>query len=115
MSWSASDASLTLHIDEAHRGTGDYAYAQAIRFLMAKNPHFRVLALTATPGSTPDAVQSIVDSLHISHIEIRDENSLDLKEYVFKKVCFTIHAVACDFINAVLHTSEYQATCNKDE
>jgi ATP-dependent DNA helicase MPH1 len=82
---------------------------------MAKNPHFRVLALTATPGSTPDAVQSIVDSLHISHIEIRDENSLDLKEYVFKKVCFTIHVRVWDFIKAVLRTSEYQATCNKDE
>jgi ATP-dependent DNA helicase MPH1 len=53
---------------------------------MAKNPHFRVLALTATPGSTPDAVQVIVDNLHISRIEIRDEGSLDLKEYVFKKV-----------------------------
>lgn len=72
--------------DEAHRGSGDYAYAQVIRFLMAKNPHFRVLALTATPGSTPDAVQAIVDALHISRIEIRDEGSLDLKEYVFKKV-----------------------------
>jgi superfamily II DNA or RNA helicase len=77
--------------DEAHRGSGDYAYAQIVRFLMAKNPHFRVLALTATPGSTPDAVQAIVDALHISHIELRDENSLDLKEYVFKKVGLTNH------------------------
>lgn len=52
---------------------------------MAKNPHFRVLALTATPGGTPEAVQSIVDSLHISHIEIRDEQSLDLAPYLHKK------------------------------
>ncbi|KAG2123566.1 P-loop containing nucleoside triphosphate hydrolase protein [Suillus clintonianus] len=72
-------------IDEAHKGTGDYAYAQVIRFLMAKNPHHRVLALTATPGSTPEAIQSIVDSLHISRIEIRDENSIDLREYMHKK------------------------------
>ena len=55
---------------------------------MAKNPHFRVLALTATPGSTPEAVQAIVDSLHISRIEIRDEGSLDLREYMHKKVGF---------------------------
>lgn len=55
---------------------------------MAKNPHFRVLALTATPGSTPDAVQAIVDSLHISRIEIRDEGSLDLREYMHKKVVY---------------------------
>ncbi|KAG1757914.1 hypothetical protein EDB19DRAFT_1659787 [Suillus lakei] len=72
-------------IDEAHKGTGDYAYAQVVRFLMAKNPHHRVLALTATPGSTPEAIQSIVDSLHISRIEIRDENSIDLREYMHKK------------------------------
>ena len=52
---------------------------------MAKNPHFRLMALTATPGSKPDAVQAIVDSLHISHIEIRDEHSLDLKAYIHKK------------------------------
>ena len=54
--------------------------------MMAKNPHFRVLALTATPGSTPDAVQSIIDGLHISRIEIRDENSLDLRQYIHEKV-----------------------------
>jgi ATP-dependent DNA helicase MPH1 len=54
--------------------------------MMAKNPHFRLLALTATPGSKPEAVQEIVDALHISHIEIRDENSLDLRQYMFKKV-----------------------------
>ena len=53
---------------------------------MARNPHFRVLALTATPGSNPEAVQALIDGLHISHIEIRDENSLDLKPYIHTKV-----------------------------
>ncbi|KAI0690699.1 hypothetical protein BC835DRAFT_1363433 [Cytidiella melzeri] len=76
---------VLLVIDEAHKGTGDYAYAQVIRYLMAKNPHFRVLALTATPGGKPEAVQAIVDALHISHIEIRDEQSLDLAPYLHKK------------------------------
>lgn len=74
------------YIDEAHKGTGDYAYAQVVRYMMAKNPHFRVLALTATPGGKPEAVQAIIDSLHISHIEIRDERSIDLKPYIFNKV-----------------------------
>jgi len=53
---------------------------------MAKNPHFRVLALTATPGNKGEAVQLLVDGLHISRIEIRDEQSLDLKPYIHKKV-----------------------------
>ena len=73
--------------DEAHKGKGDYAYAQIIRELMHKNPHFRVLALTATPGGKPEAVQEICDSLHISHIEIRDERSPDIKQHIFQKVC----------------------------
>lgn len=72
--------------DEAHKATGDFAYNEVIRFMMAKNPHFRILALTATPGAKPDAVQSLIDGLHISRIEIRDENSLDLKAYIHEKV-----------------------------
>ncbi|KIK71257.1 hypothetical protein GYMLUDRAFT_33396 [Collybiopsis luxurians FD-317 M1] len=63
-------------IDEAHRATGDYAYNQVIRWMMAKNPHFRVLALTATPGSNREAVQTLIDGLHISRIEIRNEREL---------------------------------------
>ncbi|KLO13943.1 P-loop containing nucleoside triphosphate hydrolase protein [Schizopora paradoxa] len=77
---------VLLVIDEAHKGTGDYAYAQVVRYLMQKNPHFRILALTATPGNKPETVQEIVDALHITHIEIRDENSSDLKRYVFEKI-----------------------------
>lgn len=72
-------------IDEAHKGTGDYAYAQIVRYMMAANPFHRILALTATPGNNPDAVQAVIDSLHLSHIEIRDENSLDLQKYRHKK------------------------------
>ena len=76
-------------VDEAHRATGDYAYAQIVRYMMAKNPHIRILALTATPGNKPETVQSIVDALHIDHIEIRNEESLDLREYMHKKVCYS--------------------------
>ena len=53
---------------------------------MLYNPHFRILALTATPGSKPEAVQQLVDALHISHIEIRSENDPDLKKYLHTKV-----------------------------
>ncbi len=85
-----------LWLDEAHKATGNHSYAQVVRYLMARNPHFRVLALTATPGSTPAAVQAIIDSLHISHIEIRDEESLDLRPYIFKKAswCFLSSIIA---------------------
>ncbi|KAI5123584.1 hypothetical protein M0805_003402 [Coniferiporia weirii] len=86
---------ILLVIDEAHKGTGDYAYAQVVRYMMAKNPHFRVLALTATPGNAPETVQKIIDSLHISHIEIRNEQSYDLQKYIFKKEV-KIHVIKMD-------------------
>lgn len=73
-------------VDEAHRATGEYAYATIVRHLMSTNPHFRVLALSATPGSTLKAVQEVVDSLHISRIECRHEKSPDVAGYVNTKV-----------------------------
>jgi ATP-dependent DNA helicase MPH1 len=73
-------------IDEAHRATGSYAYVTIVHYLMAHNPHHRILALSATPGKNSESVQAIVDGLHISRIEIRDEHSMDLQKYMFKKV-----------------------------
>ena len=53
---------------------------------MANHPHFRVVALTATPGRTPDKVQEIVDNLHISQIEIREAEAPEISRYMYKKV-----------------------------
>lgn len=52
-------------IDEAHRATGGYAYCEVVRLLMQFNPHFRVLALTATPGNDAEKVQNVIDALHV--------------------------------------------------
>lgn len=38
-------------LEQAHRGTGNYAYVNVIREVAAATSHFRVLALSATPGS----------------------------------------------------------------
>ncbi|OCH96604.1 P-loop containing nucleoside triphosphate hydrolase protein [Obba rivulosa] len=92
---------ILLVIDEAHKGSGDYAYAQIVRFMMAKNPHFRILALTATPGSNPEAVQAIVDALHISHVEIRDEQSMDLRPYMHTKHTQQHHIKMTEDVNKV--------------
>lgn len=71
-----------LVIDEAHRATGDYAYVKVVEFIRRFNQSFRVLALTATPGSTVEGVQAVIDSLGISTIEIRTEESIDIRQYV---------------------------------
>ncbi|PGH23278.1 hypothetical protein AJ80_02694 [Polytolypa hystricis UAMH7299] len=73
---------VLLVIDEAHRATGAYAYVEAVKFLQRFNSSFRVLALTATPGATVEAVQEVIDGLSIARVEIRTEKSLDIREFV---------------------------------
>ncbi|BGP57702.1 3'-5' DNA helicase [Rhodotorula sphaerocarpa] len=72
-------------VDEAHRASGDYSYCGVIRYMMCRNPHFRVLALTATPGARGEAVQEVIDNLHIGRVEVRAEDSIDIRQYIHKK------------------------------
>ncbi|KAJ2341114.1 3'-5' DNA helicase, partial [Coemansia sp. RSA 2671] len=87
-----------LVIDEAHRATGKYAYGESVSALYSTfygeetpvcNPMrpskpgpFRIMALTATPGSNMDSVREIVQRLHIAHIFLRTEESLDVVPYI---------------------------------
>lgn len=72
-------------VDEAHKATGNYAYVEVVRFLRRFNPSFRVLALTATPGATVEAVQGVIDGLGIARVEIRTEDSLDIRDFVHSR------------------------------
>ncbi|KAK2600286.1 3'-5' DNA helicase [Conoideocrella luteorostrata] len=79
----ADPKSITLIvIDEAHRAVGEYAYAKVTKMIRRFSKSFRVLALTATPGSKIETVQEVIDNLGISHCEIRTEESLDIRQYV---------------------------------
>jgi len=71
-----------LVVDEAHRATGNYSYVKVVSFIQRFSSSFRVLALTATPGSKVEGVQDVIDNLHISHIEIRTEESIDIRPYI---------------------------------
>lgn len=73
---------VLLVVDEAHRATGAYSYVEVVKQLGRFNNSFRVLALTATPGSTVETVQEVINGLNISRVEIRTEESLDIREYV---------------------------------
>lgn len=76
---------VLLVIDEAHRATGAYAYVEVVKFIRRFNESFRVLALTATPGSDVESVQKVIDGLDISRVEIRTEQSLDIRRYVHQR------------------------------
>ena len=73
---------VLLVVDEAHRATGGYAYVEVVKFIKRFNESFRVLALTATPGGDIEAVQKVIDGLDIARVEIRTEQSLDIRDYV---------------------------------
>ena len=81
---------VLLVIDEAHRATGGYAYVEVVKFLQRFNTSFRVLALTATPGSTIEKVQEVIDGLGISRVEIRTEESIDIRQYVYSRKIETV-------------------------
>lgn len=74
-----------LVIDEAHRAVGEYAYAKVTKLIRRFSKSFRVLALTATPGSKVETVQEVIDNLGISHCEIRTEDSIDIRQYVHQR------------------------------
>ena len=44
---------VTVLCFQAHKATGKYAYVEFVRMLSQQNRQFRVLALSATPGSDP--------------------------------------------------------------
>ncbi|TWU74515.1 3'-5' DNA helicase [Metarhizium rileyi] len=74
-----------LVVDEAHRAVGEYAYAKVTKLMRRFSRSFRVLALTATPGSKIETVQEVIDNLGISHCEIRTEESIDIRQYVHQR------------------------------
>ncbi|KAK6342733.1 3'-5' DNA helicase [Orbilia javanica] len=72
-------------VDEAHRATGEYAYCKVIRYIRRFNNSFRVMALTATPGSKVESVQEVITSLGIARTEIRTEESIDIRQYIHQR------------------------------
>jgi Fanconi anemia group M protein len=71
--------------DEAHKALGNHAYCQVIKGLRDSGAIFRVIALSATPGSDLKAVQQVIDNLMIAHVEVRSEESLDVQQFTHQR------------------------------
>ncbi|CDO93878.1 unnamed protein product [Kluyveromyces dobzhanskii CBS 2104] len=76
---------VLLVIDEAHRARGNYAYVELTKFIDRFNTSYRLLALTATPAADLQGVQEVVNNLHISKVELRTEDSLDVARYMMNR------------------------------
>ena len=73
-----------LIIDEAHHANGNYAYVNVVRLVAAYNSQFRVVGLSATPGSDVDKIQAVIYNLMISKIIYKDEDDIDISKYQHK-------------------------------
>ena len=51
---------VCLVVDEAHKAQGEYAYVGVVKAIAEKTNRFRVLALTATPGSDRSKIQQVI-------------------------------------------------------
>lgn len=69
-------------IDEAHRGTGNYAYG----FIAQEfdKAYTKILALTASPGTNISQIREVMTNLCINHIEVKRYEDEDVKPYVNK-------------------------------
>ena len=75
-------ASFSLIVfDEAHRAVGDYPYV-AIAKANREGPRARVLAMTASPGSSRRRIREVWANLGIERFEYRTESSPDVAPYI---------------------------------
>ncbi len=73
-------------VDECHRATGQADIVKAVKDMRnIKKCKFRVLGLSATPGSSHEQVQEVIDSLGISTLVFKDETDKDVAPYVHNK------------------------------
>ena len=72
---------VLLVFDEAHRAVGDYPYT-FIGPRYAQEQNSLILGLTASPGSTKEAIAEVCRNLHIRQVQARTLSSSDVKPYV---------------------------------
>jgi Fanconi anemia group M protein len=68
--------------DECHRCTKNYAYNYIATKYKEQSSHFRILGLTASPGSEKEQIKRICKNLFIEKVEVRKRESEDVKEYL---------------------------------
>jgi Fanconi anemia group M protein len=75
------DVSLIV-FDEAHRAVGEYAYVFIARQYDKQGRDRLSLALTASPGSTKEKINEIIENLNMQDVEIRTDKDWDVRPYV---------------------------------
>ncbi len=74
-----------LVVDEAHRSRMKYANTFVAGNYKKESKNERILALTASPGSTKERINEVCENLGINAVEIRSTEDEDVKPYVQEK------------------------------
>ena len=88
-------------LDEAHKARGDYAYCKVIEEIERRGARFRVLGLSATPGTNIAAIQEVIENLRIGQISVRFETDHDVKKYIHEKQTEVIVVKQSSAINVI--------------
>lgn len=80
-------------VDEAHRAQKKHAYCVVVRSIARVQCHFRVLALSATPGTSLEGVQDVIDNLRVAHVEVRTEEDPDVAPHTHARL---VEKVVCE-------------------
>ena len=96
---------ICIVFDEAHKSSSpNYAYSSIINY-MNKNSNsqhkFRVLALTATPGSNLPNIQSIINNLNIESLQLRTLEDDDIIKYTNQREILKIDCPNNDEIEEI--------------
>ncbi|MEX2680352.1 MAG: DEAD/DEAH box helicase [Candidatus Sigynarchaeota archaeon] len=104
--YAVGDVSL-LVLDEAHRAVGDYAYCAIAKFYKEHAASPRILAMTASPGTTMEQINQIKQALFIDVVEVRDENDPDVQPYFHKTITEWKHVdLPPDFLGIIKSLQE---------
>ncbi len=86
--------------DECHHAVGKYAYTYIANELAARG--VLIVGLTASPGSKPERIMSLVNALNIRHIESRTSSDPDVVAYVMPKYVHTVDIELSDTIKSIV-------------
>ena len=81
---------VALVLDEVHRAQGDADMVRAVELLRSRGGRPRLLGLSATPGNSHAAIQSVLSKLALQRVEFRSEEDADVAPYVHER---TVEAV----------------------
>ena len=76
----------TFHdLDEAHRGVGDYSYANIVKIMDKHETGYRIVGLSATPGNCNEKVQEVITNLQIAKLIVKNEDDKDVRPYIMNR------------------------------